>query len=511
MDERKTGQSSGGGNKGKLPALLALVSVVLFLALVGGRIREMVSEKELVSTAESEALLEETEEMGFDLADEEKIDDVIDEAESFPDKEELPEEKLPEEEPPDSGFIRIVLWDRGAAVHEYRLKAETGSEIQIPGIPDDLRHTDEVFSCFNTRKDLTGKTIFPGTWVIVKQDTINLYLVWEPALINNADERLIQTRTFVQAYEKTKWTPKSYSIQGGTLAERGGRRYWIQAMANTVQESETDSKGVPEAGNYTALFIYDFDTGEVVNYSTSIPFGHGNDLEYNPYYDTIVICSAFMNDNTITLVDWDLQNYRCFIPGGCEWFRVASCPFDADQGLYFLTLTPETINSLSKSLYVMRYDQGWSWKGTYEQPFASPYNHYGIQGACIHNGYYYLANYLQQNLRENGKISYKCGRLSVYDVYRFTYMGSIPINVPDEIEDVTVIGRTAYLNGQIYRDPNDKLRKFNIYEVDLGDLEFMLDITRGMPAPESMASIRAGLMASPEPGSSSRDEGTDEK
>ena len=48
MDERKTGQSSGGGNKGKLPALLALVSVVLFLALVGGRIREMVSEKELI-------------------------------------------------------------------------------------------------------------------------------------------------------------------------------------------------------------------------------------------------------------------------------------------------------------------------------------------------------------------------------------------------------------------------------------------------------------------------------
>lgn len=366
---------------------------------------------------------------------------------------------------------RILFLDDGQIVYELLPTSKVGEDTVVPGLPNDIRKADSTFSHFSANANGEGELFFPGDHITLSDAETVLYVNWEPAILQETN--LEKAKTYVQLFTKTNMTPKSYSTQGGALVIRDGHKYWVQAGSVYISEAAKENHSVDEAMNYTAIFIFDYDSGEIVNSAFNIPFGHGNDLDYNPNSDKIIICSTLNDDedNYITEVSWDLSDYYCFTPDKINGFRIADCAYDSTERAYVLVVTPKKRNYLMDCPFVLYYSEDWQLQYVIETPFSMPINHYGFQGSCIYDGYYCVVNFLKDNIQEDGDLSYEYARLSVYDK-KMSYLGSIPINVTDEIEDVSIVNGVAYFNGQRYKD--GEANKFNIYELYIGTFDFEL-------------------------------------
>lgn len=368
---------------------------------------------------------------------------------------------------------RIDFYDENEIAFSLLTDKKPGENIVIPGLPDNLRRTDGVFSFFSSNMNGEGKKYYPGDLFTLNDECTDLFMIWESSVIQEAG--IQNTQSFIQNFEKTNTRPNSYTIQGGALVVRDGKKYWVQAAVRDVTEELKESHSVDKAMNYTAIFIFDYDSGEIINSAFNIPFGHGNDLEYNPDLDKIIICSALEEGEAITVADWDLSEYECFSPEGTKGVRIVDCAYNITSQTYILTAAPMDSNYLNDSLFILSYDTSWQLQNKIASSFSVPENHYGFQGSCIYGENYYLVNFLKDNLQSDGKTSFKYARVSIYDLNTMSYIGSFPINVSDEIEDITVIGQTAYLNGQLYKEGN--LYKYNVYEAALEDMELTVSTT----------------------------------
>lgn len=365
--------------------------------------------------------------------------------------------------------VSIEFYDGNEIAYRFFPEQTIGESYVMPGLPDTVRKTDSLFSYYCTDANGNGEKIYPGDTILLTDVCTKFFISWEPSVTQCPEVQTI--RTFVQEFQKTSMIPNSFTTQGGTLVVRDGKKYWVQLGVREITEETKNSHAVDVAMNYTAIFIYDYETGEVLNTAFNIPFGHGNDLEYNPHLDRFVICSALEEGEALTEVNWQLTEYKCFSPEGTKGFRTVDCAYDGQNQNYILTLAPLDSNYLKDSVSVLRYDEDWHMQGTTAAPFAIPENHYGFQGGCIYEGYYYLINFLKDNFQESGTASFKYARVSIYDCDTLTYAGSLPIMVSDEIEDITIIGQTAYLNGQVYKEGS--LYKYHIYEIDFSELSMI--------------------------------------
>ena len=259
-----------------------------------------------------------------------------------------------------------------------------------------------------------------------------------------------------------KQTTSSFSIQGSKMIERGGKRYLIQAAERDVPQSAVNTD--PDGGEeyYSALCIYEYPSGKLMNSAYNIPFGHGNDLEFNENTDKILICSSIDDSETMTEVNWDLSEYKRFTPAGTEGLRIADCSYDGSSGRYFVAVTPIDSNYCKEAIAAFVYDESWNIIQTIPNPFDQLENHYGFQGSCISDGVFYLINFLKDNTQRDKTNSFEYCRISMFELDTMRYAGSVSLNIHDEIEDITILDSVAYLNGQRYG--NDDVSSNTIYE-----------------------------------------------
>lgn len=361
---------------------------------------------------------------------------------------------------PAADAATLRFYDGDTLVYAAPLRT---SQLALPGLPSAVRHADASFSHYSTAPDDSGERYDPGDVFYPVSGANTLYLIWEDAPTGAGV--LTEQQRIVQVYEKTPERSSTYPTQGGTYAEYRGKAYWIQAYVREIAEADTEKYQVAAPGNYTALFVYDFTTGDILASSFGIPFGHANDLEFNAETGEIILCSAAVTGEAVTVVSLDLQSYRQFTPAGTEGLRVVGCAYNDADGCYYLTVMPENSNYLRDSTEILRFDADWQPAGSVAAPFASPENHYGFQGADIADGRYYLVDFLKDNWQGAEKCSFKYARVSIYDCSTMQYLGSVPVPVTDEIEDVAVCGDKVYLIGQIFKDQATKLISARLYDL----------------------------------------------
>ena len=361
--------------------------------------------------------------------------------------------------------VTLRVWHKDEILFERALKPDENGAVTLPGIPDGVWTDGDSLLYYTTGAD--ESVLYPGDVLAAEQSTLDLFTVCEPSLVTGNRARM--NHVFTEEYEKTEYTPLRYSTQGGTLVDKDGETYWVQAAVRLINNAEmVEENEVAGPMNYTVLFIYDFETGELLNSVFNIPFGHANDLDYNPYTDRIIICSE---DTFITEVDWDLEHYQIITPEGLDNERLVTCAYDRDSRTYLANCLPFGMkNFMENYSCAARYDEDWHLIERTGNPYARAnhlgvVNRYGFQGTCIDKGHFYLVNFLNRNRQEDGEHSYHYGRISVFDSGTLAYEGSFFVNLgqADELEDVVVSGSLMLLCGQAHKV--NGYQKYNVYDL----------------------------------------------